>query len=121
MKTAAVIILATFALSAPALADNYPVTGKWGQSTSTEKGPIDCAKLRVVDFKGERRFDSGGGVPDFRAIAVSPQGTGEWRITEEFRTGQVNGRNSSTLRQIDGDHVELYLQRGGSIKLRRCK
>ncbi len=108
-------------LAAPAHAANYPASGKWGQSNSTEKGAIDCAKLRVIDFRGERRFDSKGGVPDFRALTVNPQGTGTYRVTEEFRTGQVNGRNTVTLRQIDADHLELQMQPGGTLKLRRCK
>ena len=113
--------LALLTLAAPALAASYPVAGKWGQSSSTEKGPVDCGKLRVVEFQGERRFDSRGGVPDYRAVAVGPQGATQWRITEEFRTGQVNGRNTLTLRLIDAEHLELHLQRGGTLKLRRCK
>ena len=121
MRIAAATIAVIAALTAPALAAPYPVAGKWGQSGSTEKGAIDCARLRVIDFRGERRFDSGGGVPDYRAIAVNPQGTAQWRITDEFRTGQINGRTSYTLRQIDTDRIELQMQPGGTIKLRRCR
>lgn len=121
MKPFIPAMLALFALAAPAYAAGYPVAGKWGVSASTQKDPIDCAKLRVIDFQGERRFDSGGGVPDYRALTVSPQGATQWRITEEFRTGQVNGRNSLTLRKTDADRIELHLQRGGTLKLRRCK
>jgi hypothetical protein len=121
MRIAAATALLSLVLATPALAASYPVAGKWGQSNSTEKGAIDCARLRVIEFKGERRFDTGGGVPDYRAITVEPQGTGAWRITEEFRTGQVNGRNTITLRQPGADHAELHMQRGGTIKLRRCK
>lgn len=114
--------LATLLLASAAQAASYPVQGRWGQSTSTDKNPIDCSRLRTVDFQGERRFDSGGGVPDFRAISVQPEGQSSFRVVEEFRTGQVNGRNSLTIRvKTDPDRVELDPARGGSLQLRRCK
>ncbi len=117
-------VLAAFALltlAAPAQAASYPVSGKWGQSTSAEKGAIDCANLHVIDFQGGRRFDNKGGVRDFRAIDVRPQGGSVWRVTEEFTTGQIgSARNNLTLRQVDSDHVEMALS-GGTFKLRRCK
>ena len=121
MKTRIAIVLAACVLAAPAFAASYPVAGKWGQSNSTEKDPVDCGKLRVIDFQGERRFDTGGSVRDYRAVTVSPQGATQWRISEEFRTGQVNGRNNLTLRKIDADHIELQMQPGGTLKLRLCK
>ena len=63
------------ALAAPALAAAlYPVSGKWGQSTSAEPGPIDCAKLRVIEFKGDQRTDSKGGVPAYRIRSVTAEG-----------------------------------------------
>ena len=35
-------------------------------------GPAkDCGK-RYMDFQGERRFDKGGGVPDYRNLTVTP-------------------------------------------------
>jgi hypothetical protein len=114
--------LATLLLASAAQAASYPVQGRWGQSTSTDKNPIDCSRLRTVDFQGERRFDSGGGVPDFRAISVQPEGQSSFRVVEEFRTGQVNGRNSLTIRvKTDPDRVELDPARGASLQLRRCK
>ena len=53
------------------LAGTYPVSGRWGQSTSTEKGPIDCSKLRVISFSGNQRTDSNSGAnePD---VVVTP-------------------------------------------------
>ena len=56
------------ALAAPALADTYPVSGRWGQSASTQKGPIECHGRRVITFSGNQRRDTGGGVPSYRNV-----------------------------------------------------
>jgi hypothetical protein len=120
MKRPITMLLACL-LAAPALAASYPVGGRWGESNGTEKGAIDCASRRVVDFQGERRFDSGGGVPEYRAIKLIPQGASAFRITEEFHTGQVRAQTTYTLRTIDADRIELNLRPGGTLKLQRCK
>ena len=111
------------ALAAPALAaDAYPVSGKWGQSTSSEKGAIDCSKLRVIEFNGDQRTDSKGGVPAYRNKSVSPEGPSRYRVVDEFTTGQIsNAHVNYTLRQVDADHIELNMQPGGMLKLQRCK
>jgi hypothetical protein len=115
----AVILLA---LAAPALAATYPVSGKWGASTSSEKGPIDCSKLRVIDFKGDQRTDSKGGVPAYRNKSVTPEGVSSYRVVDEFTTGQIsNARLNYTLSQRDADHIEMNMQPGGLLKLQRCK
>ena len=120
MKTA---ITAAFmaAFAVPALAENYPVAGRWGQSASSEKGAIECHGRRVIDFKGNQRTDSKGGVPALRNVSVRPDGTG-FRIVDEFSTGQItNGRTTFTLRKIDDNRIELNFQPGGLLKLQRCK
>jgi hypothetical protein len=110
------------ALATPAFAASYPVQGRWGQSNSTDKKPVDCSRLRTVEFQGERRFDSGGGVPDFRAVTVQTQGQSAWRVTEEFRTGQINGRNHVVLRvKTDPDRLEIDPDRGSTLYLRKCQ
>jgi hypothetical protein len=43
MRMVIMVALLASALAAPAQAQVYPVQGRWGQSTSTEKGAIDCA------------------------------------------------------------------------------
>ncbi len=116
----AALALTACCLAGAASAADYPVSGKWGQDSSSDKGPVDCTGKRTIDFQGARRFDSGGGVPDLRAIQVQQRGQNEYRIVEEFRTGQINGRNTVDLRRIDADHVELTMK-GGSLKLRPCK
>ena len=110
------------ALAAPALADSYPVSGAWGQSTSSAKGAIVCAGKRVITFNGNQRTDSKGGVPAYRNKSVTPAGASRYRIVDLFTTGQIrNGSASYTLHQIDADHIELNLQPGGLLKLQRCK
>ncbi len=109
------------AFAAPAMAANYPVSGKWGQSNSSEKGPIDCSRLRVISFNGNQRTDSKGGVPAYRNKSVTASGS-SFRIVDEFSTGQVNNaRMNYTLTQIDADHIEMNMQPGGMLKLQRCK
>jgi hypothetical protein len=115
----ATLVATLYALGAPALASNYPVSGKWGPEIAGKQGPIDC-KGRVLGFNGDTRTDSKGGVPGYRLKSLTTEGT-TFRITDEFTTGQIrNGSTSYTLRQTDADHIELHTQ-GGTQKLQRCK
>ena len=110
------------ALAAPALADSYPVTGAWGQSTSSAKGVIVCAGKRVITFNGNQRTDSKGGVPAYRNKSVSPAGASRYRIVDVFSNGQIhNGSVNYTLRLVDDDHIEMAMQSGGTLKLQRCE
>jgi hypothetical protein len=121
MRNTILIAAVLTMLSAPALADSYPVSGRWGQSNSSEKGPIDCGNLRVIAFDGDQRTDSKGGVPAYRNKSVSAAGS-TFRIVDEFTTGQIrNAHVNYTLRQTDADHIELNMQPGGLLKLQRCK
>jgi hypothetical protein len=109
------------ALIAPAAAGVYPVSGNWGQSTSSAKGAIDCAGRRVIGFNGDQRTDSNGGVPAYRNRTVTSAGPSQFRIVDEFSNAQVSyGRTSYTLRQVDDDHIVMQMQ-GGTLKLQRCK
>ncbi|MBV8790955.1 MAG: hypothetical protein JO205_06270 [Pseudolabrys sp.] len=110
-------------LAAPALGATYPVQGRWGQSDSSDKGPVDCAKLRVISFNGDQRTDSRGGVAAFRNVSVTPDGTKAFKVVDQFTNGQVrDGRVNYTLRQSsDPDRIEMNQQMGGTIKLQRCK
>jgi hypothetical protein len=104
------------------LAGSYPVSGRWGVTESTEKGPVDCGKLRVISFNGDTRTDSGGGVPAYRNSSVTPRGTNEYDVIDIFTTGQIsNAQAVYTLKKIDGDHIQLNMQQGGALKLRQCK
>jgi hypothetical protein len=122
MKRAILALAVTAAFAAPALAQSYPVSGKWGQSASTEEGAIDCGNRRVIDFKGDQRTDSKSGVPAYRNRSVTPEGSSSYRVVDVFTTGQIsNAQMTYTLRLVDDDHIELDLQPGGLVKLQKCK
>jgi hypothetical protein len=120
MKKFSLILLAATSLATPAFAITYPVSGRWGLSAETEPGPIDCEGKRVIRFDDYRRFDSGGGVPDYRVIDLINEADTNFRITEEFHTGQIKAQISYTLRLIDSDRIELAMTRGGTLQLKRC-
>jgi hypothetical protein len=119
------IIMSALLLSvvaAAAQAQVYPVQGRWGQSSNIEQGAIDCAGKRVIEFTGDQRTDSEGGVPAFRNQSVTPDGPSSYRIVDEFSTGQISaGHTTYGLRKIDADHIEMNMQDGGSVKLQRCR
>ena len=122
MRTATLsaILLSIFAGSA--LAQVYPIEGRWGESASSEKGVIDCTGKRVIAFAGDQRTDSGGGVPAYRNQSVTSQGASSYLIVDEFSNGQISaGHVSYALRKIDPDHIEIIMQEGGSLKLQRCR
>jgi hypothetical protein len=122
MRSLVLSAILTMAVCAPALADSYPVSGRWGESTSSQKGPIDCTGKRVIAFSGNQRTDSNGGVPAYRNRSVTPEGSSRYRIVDIFTTGQISsGHTGYTLQQIDADHIEMQLDQGGTLKLRRCK
>jgi hypothetical protein len=119
-KTIPLALLLT-ALAMPALADDYPVSGQWGQSSSADKGPIDCAGKRVITFNGNQRQDSKGGVPAYRNKSVTQDGSSSYRVVDQFTTGQINnGSVSYTLNKVDDNHIVMQLQQGGTLKLQRC-
>ena len=121
MRTTILTAMLLGALAMPAQAQVYPVEGKWGQSTSTTKGTIDCADKRVIEFSGDQRTDSNGGVPAYRNQSVVPDGPSSYRVVDEFSTGQISaGHTSYTLRKIDPDHIEMNSS-NGTVTLQRCR
>ena len=102
-----------------AVAGSYPVSGKWTYENAGGEGPAAECGTRYMEFVGERRFDKGGGVPDYRNLSVSRSGA-EYRLVDEFNTGQIRARLDYTMRLVDSDHIELKLPQGKIIALRRC-
>jgi hypothetical protein len=113
MRTMILTALLVTALATPALAQSYPVS---------EKGPIDCSgNRRIIDFLGDQRTDSNGGVPEYRNKSVQSVGQSDYRIVDEFNNGQVsNGQSEYTLRKIDSNHIVMN-QSGTALNLQRCK
>jgi hypothetical protein len=110
------------ALAAPALADQYPVSGRWGVTQWTGKGAVDCADLRVIDFFGEQRTDSDGGVPGYRNNWIRREDEGRYRVSDWFSNGQVrNGQVFYQIRVRDADRLEMILDHGGTLRLQRCR
>lgn len=103
-----------------AMAQSYPVSGKWTYEDTGGEGPARECGPRYMEFAGERRFDKGGGVPDYRNRSVTRNGD-EYRLVDEFNTGQVRARVDYTMRRVDNDRVELKLPQGKTIPLRRCQ
>jgi hypothetical protein len=123
------IRLSTLSLSAVAFmfcagaaaADPYPIAGKWTYEHASDPGRAKTCSGRIMEFRGEQRFDTGGGVPQYRNVSVNKASQTEFAVIDEFFNVQIRGRVAYTLRMIDGDHIELHLERGGAvISLRRC-
>lgn len=113
------LLLGTFV--ATASAQVYPVTGKWGQTTGQDAGAIDCTNKRVIEFNGDQRTDSNGGVPAYRNKSVVSAGPSNYRVVDEFSNGQVSaGQSQYTLRKVDADHLEMSTD-NGTLNLQRCK
>ena len=109
-------------VSAPALADTYPVSGRFGVVTSFTDKPLDCAGKRTIAFNGDQRTDSNGGVPAYRNRSVEADGASAWRVIDIFTTGQIsNAQAIYTLRLVKADQLEMTMQPGGMIRLQKCK
>jgi hypothetical protein len=119
-RTALVCLL--LALAAPALAADYPISGRFGVGVFAKPGPIDCTGLRVIGFFGDQRRDSNGGVPAYRNRSIVQSGPRSFDVVDEFTTGQISDAQAIyTLHILDADRIEMDLQPGGMLKLQRCK
>lgn len=102
------VILPTILTAAPASAATYPVSGRWGQSTSSAQGAIECHGRRVIAFNANQRTDTAGSVHAFRNRSVTADGPSQYRIVDAFTNGQISdGHVSYTLRQVDADQIVL--------------
>lgn len=120
--TSLIVAIAVTLFAVPAQAGNYPIDGRWGVTASMQKGAVDCSRLRVIAFNGNQRTDSGGGVPTFRNRSIRQNGSREFRIVDEFTTGQIsNAQARYTLKILEPDRVEINQRPGGLLKLRKCK
>ncbi len=115
-----VLTLTAFTLGAGAARADYPVSGKWTYDNTSDSGPAKSCGKRTMEFRGAQRFDTVGGVSQYRNVSVDPASSTAFTVVDEFFNVQIRGRVQYTLRIIDKDHIVLHLERGGSIPLRRC-
>jgi hypothetical protein len=116
---AALLALAGMLAGLASAQSAYPVSGTWTYDNPSGDGPAKDCGQRYMTFQSPERFDTGGGVPNFRNVSVQDSGTDEYRIVDEFATGQIRARASYTLRILDDDHI-VILAAGHTIRLRRC-
>jgi len=120
--TRLLLTIALFAAAAPALADTYPVSGRFGVVPSFTDKPPDCNGKRVIAFNGDTRTDSKGGVPAYRNKSVQASGAAAWKVIDIFTTGQIsNAQAVYTLRAVKDGQLEMNMQPGGMIRLQKCK
>ena len=81
MRLIALAFLAT-ALAFPAIASDYPVTGRFGVGTFADPRPVDCTHLRVVSFSGDQRHDTNGGVPAYRNRSIVRSGAHDFDVID---------------------------------------
>lgn len=106
-----------------AMADPYPLSGKFAYVRPGLAPDAPCGKEPIMRFTGDRRYDSTGGVHDFVNVSVTRNGGGDFEVIDVFSNGQIrNASTKLTLRVIDDDHADVRLAPSGKqIKLQRCK
>ena len=113
--------VALVSLTGVAAADPYPVVGKWTYEHTSDPGRAKTCTGRIMEFRGEQRFDTGGGVRQLRNVSVNRTSQTSFAVIDEFFNVQIRGRVPYVLRVIDADHIQLHLEQGGAvIPLRRC-
>lgn len=121
-----IVLLSSIALTGgaapPAMADAYPVSGRWTYHNASQKGPAETCDRPTMEFRGNHRFDSFGGVPDFRNVRIERIDATSFALNDEFLTWpNVRGNVYYSLRLIDDDHIEIDIPRAGrAFLLRRC-
>jgi hypothetical protein len=121
-RTIISIALATVALVGSGFAGTgYPVSGKWTYDRATAPGPApDCSGPRYMKFDGNTRYDTGGGIREFKNTRTVQTGAGLYRVVDTFYNGQTWGNVIYALRVADADHVQIDYAKGGHFALRRC-
>jgi len=117
----AVVALAPAAIGA-ARADSYPVSGLWTYTDVAGAGPSKTCDSPTMEFVGDHRWDTGGGVPDYRNVAIEKLDASRYALNDEFLgPPNVRGNVQYTLELLDEDHLVMNIVRyGRTIALRRC-
>lgn len=108
------------ALTANASAAAYPIAGKWAYERSALQADA-CQNGPFMEFKGDRRLDTGSGAPDYKNLSLAKTGSSLYQGVDLFFTGAIRGKVSYTLHLVDADHIEMKFTMGGKlVRLRRC-
>jgi hypothetical protein len=113
-------LIAGAALIAPAFADSYPVSGRWTFNDASGEGPTPACTGRIMTFSGNMRYDTGGGIHEYKNKTAGQVGDRLYQIVDTFYNGQTWGFANYQLRLPDSDHIEIDSAKDGSAKLRRC-
>jgi opacity protein-like surface antigen len=120
LLTSVLILGGINAVAQSAAAAVYPVAGKWAYERSASQADA-CKTGPFMEFKGDRRFDTGSSAPDYKNLTLSKSGSALYEGVDLFFTGAVRGKVAYTLRLADADHIEMRFTMGGKVvKLRRC-
>jgi hypothetical protein len=109
-------------IAGSAAGETYPVSGRWTYQNFSGAGPSDACREPIMEFRGDYRSDTSGGVADFRNVSLTQTGTSSFELRDLFLTApNVRGHVTYTLRLIDEDHIEIYIPMAGkTARLRRC-
>lgn len=98
----------------------YPVSGRWTYKDPKGDGPSPTCDGRVMTFSGMQRFDTGGGVSQFRNVRTERVDATTYRILDEFFNVMIRGKLGFELQVRDPDHIAVLLDTGEGYLLRRC-
>jgi hypothetical protein len=97
----------------------YPVSGRWTFQDAGGQGPAPRCGGRVMAFRGAQRFDTGGGISQFRNVGIIQESPTRYLVVDEFFNVMIRGRVGFVLSIRDHDHIEIQLE-GNTFRLRRC-
>lgn len=123
MRIATLLLAGVLGLVAGAAAradTGYPVSGRWTYQDPKGDGPSKTCSGRVMTFAGQQRFDTGGGVSQFRNVSTERVDATTYRIVDEFFNVMIRGKLGFELQVRDPDHVAILLDTGEGYLLRRC-
>src|SRR5689334_25244918 len=108
MRTRIATALLVTTLATPALAQSYPVSGKWGEINGAQKGPIDCTdRRRVIDFNANNEPTIMAAGRNNRTKPGRVMAKPDYRSSVESGTERaVPGRRKTSLARINPTGTE---------------
>ena len=92
-----VLTLIACGLGPQAAHADYPVSGKWTYDSASDAGPAKDCGQRTMEFRGMQRFDTVGGVAQYRNVRVddvsnNPASPTDFTVVDEFFNVMIRGR-----------------------------